>query len=80
MTEPLISPSTARLMADTTALRIVLAQLIGRLAHETDDAEEYVLSLTGSLRAAVPDDRASAIVYEAFQQLADAIDAQALEP
>lgn len=73
----------ARRAGQMSALKMILAAVLGRYAREFgDDAEDFILTITGALSATIADDQgdpASRAALEAFVDMVDEIEALALD-
>ena len=70
----------ARLSGQVRASKMILAAVLGRYAREFNEAEEFIMTITGALSASAGDatDPASAAALRAFGDMADQIEHLAL--
>lgn len=77
-----IDPQIAKLQAEVLGLKMLLSQLIARLANEYGDQDHYVLTLTSGLRTLAEQpanaDAATLHIGAVLSDLADYFEARAL--
>lgn len=73
----------ARRAGQISALKMIVAAVLGRYAREFgDDAEDFIMTITGGLSATIADDEgdpASRAALDAFADMADEIERLALD-